>query len=322
VADGGLYIGIEIGGTKLQLVAGDASARVLDRVRITADRATGAAGIRTQIEAGLRKLAAWRDLAGVGVGFGGPVNPRTGRIARSHQVEGWEGFSLRDWLAELAGGAPVTVENDSNCATVGEALDGAGRGFDTVFYCNFGSGVGGGLVTRGGVIYHGAPPGEMEFGHLRLGRGQGETVESRCSGWAVDARIRAHCAEGPRDSALARLVALDPGSEARHLACALAANDEVANRIVLDLADDIALALSHVVHLAHPEVIVLGGGLSLIGDALCEGVGRTLPRYMMKAFHPPPLVRLAELREDAVPVGALHLAAARGGRAAEIRNEP
>ena len=306
-----VYIGIEIGGTKLQLVAGDASANVLARFRATADRTSGGPGIQRQLKAGLDELSAGRTVAAVGVGFGGPIDVRTGRIARSHQVEGWEEFPLRDWLAERTAGAPVVVENDSNTAALGEALSGAGRGFDTVFYCNFGSGVGGGLVTRG-AVYHGAPPGEMEFGHLRLGRGDGETVESRCSGWAVDARVRTICAGGPRDSALARLVALDPGGEARHLGPAVAAGDDLAAQVLRDVTADVAFALSHVVHLAHPDVVVLGGGLALVGEPLQSGVIAALPGYVMKAFHPPPAVRLAGLREDAVPVGALHLAAGRG----------
>ena len=121
---------------------------------------------------------------------------------------------------------------------------------------------------------------------------------------------------------MARLAALDPGAEARHLLPAINSNDELAAGILLELADDIAFALSHVVHLAHPDVIVLGGGLSLIGAPLQVRVSAALPRYVMPAFHPPPQVRLAELREDAVPVGALHLAAGRGGRATETRNEP
>jgi glucokinase len=305
-----VYIGIEIGGTKLQLVAGDGSAaRIRARHRAVADRAAGGPGIQRQIEAGLAELAAGRMIAGVGVGFGGPIDRETGRIARSHQVGGWEGFPLRDWLEARARGAPVAVENDSNTAALGEAVHGAGRGFDTVFYCNFGSGVGGGLVTAGGLVYHGAPPGEMEFGHLRLGREPGDTVEARCSGWAVDARIRAACGEA-RDSALARLVAMDPGAEARHLKPAIAAGDALAARVIADVAEDIAFALSHAVHLAHPDVVVLGGGLSLVGEPLRAAVAEALPKYVMEAFAPGPAVALAALGEDSVPVGALHLAAA------------
>jgi glucokinase len=303
----GSFIGIEIGGTKLQVAARLSSGVALRPVRVPVDRAAGAAGIRDQIVTGLKEFRDAGPIAGIGVGFGGPVDRKTGRIARSHQIDGWEDYPLGDWLSEIAGGAPVVVENDSNAAAFAEATTGAGAKFETVFYCNFGSGVGGALVMNGGMVYHAAPPGEMEFGHLRLNR-DGETVESRCSGWAVDARIRTECARASRDSALARLVMLDPGSEARHLAAALKAGDSLAQQVMHDVAQDIGFALSHVVHLAHPDIIVLGGGLSLVGEPFRAAVAEALRPFVMQAFAPGPAVALAVLGEDAVPVGAMQLA--------------
>jgi glucokinase len=129
------------------------------------------------------------------------------------------------------------------------------------------------------------------------------------------ARIRTECARAPRDSTLARLAAMDPGGESRHLAAALAASDPLAERVLHDVAADIGFALSHVVHLAHPDVIVLGGGLSLVGEPLRAAVAEALAPHVMEAFRPPPWVALTALGEDAVPVGALHLAA----RAAAVR---
>ena len=75
-----------------------------------------------------------------------------------------------------------------------------------------------------------------------------------------------------------------------------------------ELSADLALALSHVIHLLHPATIVLGGGLSLMGKPLLEPVVEKLPGYVMKGFRPLPAVRLAGLGEDAVPTGALLLA--------------
>jgi glucokinase len=307
----GAFIGIEIGGSKLQLVAGGLNCRVTHRVRKTVERGADGPRICSQLEDGLAELRerVHARVNSIGVGFGGPVDRQAGRIVRSHQVAGWENFPLRDWLSERAGRVPAIVENDANAAGLAEAAAGAGAGFETVFYCNFGSGVGGALVTeRGAAIYHGAPPGEMEFGHLRLNR-EGVTLESKCSGWAVDERIRAECARAPRDSTLGRLVAMDPGGESRHLAAAIGASDAVAERVLNDVAADIGFALSHVVHLAHPDVIVLGGGLALVGEPFRAAVAEALRPLVMEAFLPPPWVALAALGEDAVPVGALHLAA-------------
>ena len=300
----GPLVGIEIGGTKLQVVLGDAAARITARWRATADRAGGGPAILKQIEAGLRDLLAGRRPRAVGVGVGEPVDVVAGRTCRSHQVDGWDDVPLRDRLADLLA-ASVAVEDDAHAAALGEATRGAGRGLDPAFYANFGSGVGGGLVT-GGRIYHGAPPGEVEFGHLRLDR-SGATVEDRCAGWAVDRRTRALAREHPT-SDLARRLGSTTGGEARHLAAAVAAGDPLARRVVDEVAGDVAFALSHVVHLFHPRVIVIGGGLSMIGEPLRAAIAAALPAFVMAAFRPPPPVQLAELGEDAVPAGALELA--------------
>jgi glucokinase len=200
---------------------------------------------------------------------------------------------------------PVRVDNDANTATLGEALHGAGAGFNPVFYLTLGSGVGGGLVVDG-KIYHGAKPGEAEIGHVRLDRG-GTILESRCSGWAVDARIRQLKTTEP-NSLLVRLLGGSIGGEARHLGPALQQGDAAAKRVLHETAEDLALGLSHVVHLFHPEVILLGGGLSLVGEPLRAAVERALHSFTMEAFAPALRIRLAGLGEDAVPVGALELA--------------
>jgi len=299
-----LYLGVEIGGTKLQICVGDAAGQVSERFCFTVNKTAGAAGIRSQLEKTIPGLARRVKPGAIGVGFGGPVDWRKGRICRSHQIEGWSEFPIAAWFSELAR-APVQVDNDGDVGALGEALHGAGADFKIVFYVTLGSGVGGGLV-RDGTIYHGAMPGEAEIGHIRLDR-SGTILESRCSGWAVDARIRAAALNNP-GSPLAKCVGAATANEAKFLAAALTANDPVAKQILNETADDLAFGLSHVTQLFHPEVIVLGGGLSLVGEPLRAAVEKALRGYVMEAFAPGPRIALSRLREDAVPVGALSLA--------------
>src|SRR5690606_8505576 len=100
---------------------------------------------------------------------------------------GWSDFNFVSWLTSIVS-VPVFIDNDANTAALGEARHGAGRNFKNVFYMTLGSGVGGGLVQNG-IVFHGALPGESEIGHICLDR-NGGTLESQCSGWAVDAKIR------------------------------------------------------------------------------------------------------------------------------------
>lgn len=298
------YLGIEIGGTKLQLAIGNTRGHILDRRRASVARGQSATDIQSQIAQHLPPLIDQWHPAAIGVGFGGPVDWRTGRICCSHQIGGWSGFDLAGWIRSLTD-RPVRVDNDANTGALGEARQGAGCDANPVFYVTLGSGVGGGLVANS-HIYHGTTPGEAEIGHLRLDR-EGTIVEQRCSGWAVDQRILAGI-RGTPDGILGRLVAGSPGAEARHLPSALAANDPVAHRILNETCEDLAFALSHVTHLFHPEVIILGGGLSLVGEPLRARVNDYLPRFVMEAFSPCPRIALAALGEDAVPMGAFELA--------------
>lgn len=301
------YLAIEIGGTKLQLCIGTETGEILDRRRFLVERSGGAPAIRAHIEPAARELVAQWNPAAIGIGYGGPVDWRTGRIAKSYHIAGWSDFPLGAWLQDLCG-IPAFVENDANVAALGEAHRGAGRGRNPVFYTTLGSGVGGGLIVDGG-IYHGTHPGEVEFGHLRLDR-SGTITEDVCSGWSLDRIIRETIPHHP-ETPLAQLCARRPGNEARHLGPALAAGDALAADILDTMTSHLAYALGFVVQLFHPEIIVLGGGVSLIGEPLRSALQRKLPQHIMDVYQPGPPIVLAELREDAVPVGALVLAAHR-----------
>lgn len=298
------FIGIEIGGTKLQLVRGDSCAAIEQSIRYSVDVANGAEGIREKLKEGIEKLCLDNYIDAVGVGFGGPVDWKTGIVQVSHQVQGWANFNIVNWLHELTG-KPIWVDNDANIAALAEAIHGSGKGYDKVFYITIGSGIGGGMVINE-KIYHGRIPGEAEIGHLRLDK-NGITLESKCSGWAVNKKAKEYIQLNP-SGRLSQLAINNSVPEAMLLRPALEENDHAAKQVINEVADDVAFALSHVVHLFHPDIIVIGGGLSLLGDHLKLPIKERLPFYLMKAFLPSPLVEIASLGENAVPVGALELA--------------
>ena len=122
-----MILGIEIGGTKLQAVLGDASGRIERTERCDVPGEGTEPTCRALVEL-VGKLTGAAAVERIGIGFGGPVDWRQGTICCSHQIEGWANFELGDWLAQLTG-RPVIVDNDSNAAALGEAKRGAGRGF-------------------------------------------------------------------------------------------------------------------------------------------------------------------------------------------------
>ena len=194
-----MYLGIEIGGTKLQLGLG-AGDGVIDALwRGTVVPEDGADGIRRQIEAAIPELLAGakrkrEELKGVGIGFGGPVDDVTRSVIKSHQIAGWDGFPLADWIADIVG-VPAVLGNDADVAGLAEAHFGAGKGLSPIFYITIGSGIGGGLIING-EIYRGCGRGAAEIGHLDAGGiPWSNLVEDCASGWAIADSARRHLEE-------------------------------------------------------------------------------------------------------------------------------
>src|SRR3954453_15166517 len=204
-----LLLGIEVGGTKLQLGLGHGDGRLLGLRRVGVDPARGAAGVLEQIAEESQKVA-WtidttRDrVEAVGIGFGGPVDAGRGVVTTSHQVPGWDGVALADWVRREMGLETVVLQNDADTAGLSEARFGAGVGRSPLLYVTVGSGVGGGLILDG-RIYRGAGLGAMEIGHLRVGPSAPEsedappaTLEQVASGWTIARRARERVAEALR----------------------------------------------------------------------------------------------------------------------------
>jgi glucokinase len=303
--------GIEIGGTKIQVALGTPDGKIIETKRYAVAQEQGATGIQRQILDGLRALREIHAFDAIGIGFGGPIDWKTGRVFKSHHIKGWDGFALADWLrSEL--GVPVVADNDANVAALAEATLGAGRGKNPVFYMTVGSGIGGGIVCDG-KIYHGQHPGEVEIGHTRvpfrdLPLADWPILEKLCSGWALDAQVRAAAKAHPR-STLAELVrGADANGEARFLLEGRQRGDPRAAQIWDDWTRHFALGLSHTVHLFHPQILIIGGGVSQFGQPLLESVREHLEVLVMSAHRGTYEIALARLGEQVVPTGALLLA--------------
>jgi len=294
-----LAVGIEIGGTKLQAGIGLRDGRLIALVRRAVDPAQGGAGIREQIPSLIEEAVAKagcspKDLAGLGVGFGGPVDMKRGRILLSHQIEGWSDFPLRDWLQKKVE-VPVVLQNDAKTAALAEATLGAGQGKKRIFYITVGSGVGGGLVIDGAPDV-GQGLGAGEIGHTWVpdpDSGKPDKLEHVASGWSIGKR-------GSR-----RLGREVSGAEVAALA---AKGDATAKRTVEESAEALAVGIGNVLALLHPERFIVGGGVSLMGD-LWWG---PLKKALVERFAFPPFAQSYEvvpsaLGEEVVVIGAVLL---------------
>jgi len=313
-----MFLGIEIGGTKLQLGIGAGDGNLTASWRGSIDVAARGEGIRRSILAAIPDLLATAGIdrdafRAVGVGFGGPVDDATRSVIKSHQIAGWDGFPLADWLGSTLG-LPVALGNDADVAGLAEALFGAGRGMSPVFYMTIGSGIGGGLIVNGEIL-RGTGRGAAEIGHLkvrdpRTSDGRLESLENVSSGWAIGRYARECAASDPAGGA--KLIAVAGKVElitAETVATAASAGDPMAGRVLDHALDALADAISSVIVLVCPRRVVIGGGVSLIGDELLfEPLRQRIAERVFRPFAGLTEVVPAALGEAVVVHGALTLA--------------
>jgi glucokinase len=340
-----MLLGIEIGGTKLQLGVGSGDGTLVALERFDVEAARGAGGILASIQAAGQALAARHQVRAIGIGFGGPVDPTAGKILKSHQIDGWQDFPITEWVQKTFG-LPVGLGNDADLAGLAEARLGAGKGRNPVFYVTVGTGIGGGLIVDE-KVYRGSGLGAAEIGHLRPGLNADrpeETIESIASGWGIAAAAQAHLV-GPVSHRLKPFMAggsrpLKPEAVRQHLIAEEEATEEYAAdllercdgeverltaKIVAQAAADgnaIALDVLHhawqvlgwgiaqMITLLAPAAVVIGGGVSLMGEQLFFNPLRSaVERYVFPPFLGTFEILPAKLGEEMVVHGALALAA-------------
>jgi fructokinase len=255
-----IRLGVDLGGTKLEIVALDSQGNERLRRRVATPNESYEATLRAV--AGLvrdaeRELGLQPSAATLGIGTPGSVSRATGLLRGSNSVN-LNGRPIREDLARILG-REVRITNDANCFALSEAMDGGGQGADVVFGVILGTGVGAGIVVRGNVL-DGPNAIAGEWGHNPLP-------------WARDnERPGATCFCG-QVGCIETWVS-GPGFAADHLritgsnlssaeiVAGAAARDPACEATLSRYEDRLARSLAHVINLLDPDVIVLGGGMS------------------------------------------------------------
>jgi fructokinase len=263
-----MRIGVDLGGTKIEVVALDASgAQILRRRRPTPPDYAGViaaiAGLVAEVEAELGADGT------VGVGIPGSLSPATGLVRGANST--WLNGGRLDADLAAALGREVCLSNDANCLALSEAADGAGAGASSVFAVILGTGVGAGIVVEGRLL-EGFNRIGGEWGHNPLPwMTEDEFPGPPC--WCGQRGCIEKFLCGPA------LAADADGPGARDASGLPARTDPAARGALARHADRLARALAHVVNILDPEVIVLGGGLSNMAH-LYEDLPKLLPRHV------------------------------------------
>ena len=302
-----MFLGIEIGGTKLQLGLGAGDGTIVKLWRGTVDPETGGAGIRGDIvrnyapllhSAGLKHS----DIRGIGVGFGGPTDDATQSTITSHQIAGWDNFPLAGFLHENLG-SPAVICNDADVAGLAETHFGAGKGLSPIFYITVGTGIGGGLIIDG-KIYRGVGRGAAEIGHVRPVFPQVNLQKQ----WPLEALASGTGIYGRRRDRL-NVEGFPDIPNGRQVVTRAKAGEPEAKAILDEAAQALAEGISTVIKLLCPRRIIIGGGVSLMGeDLFFAPIRKYVAERGFKPFAGLTDIVPAALGEEVVVHGTLALA--------------
>lgn len=275
-ADGSRTFGVRSAPTGVAYGADTVVDRIVEQIEATI--------AETMRDAGVRRDA----FAGIGIGAPGPLDRERGLVIVAPNL-GWKDFPLRDRISDRLG-IPATLDNDANCATVGEWWQGAARGGRHVVGLTIGTGIGGGLIVDG-KLFHGASDVAGEIGHTTIelnGRhckcGNYGCLEAYASGPAIATRAREVLVREGTESLMPRMVNgnLDELTAATVYEAARQ-GDPVANEIVRDTGRYLGTGVANLLNILNPDVVVVAGGVTAAGDRLFVPLGAEVRR---RAFAP------------------------------------
>jgi glucokinase len=273
------YLGVDIGGTKVAAGIVTANGEILSKVRVPMNsrgsETDGLAAVSAAIDAALKNDSKRRaTVAAIGLSSPGPLDPRKGIVINPPNLPCWHNFAITEKIHKMFR-LPAKLDNDANAAALAEAIWGAGKGYQSVFYATLGTGIGAGLVL-GGKIYHGRTGAAIEGGHVsidfhgpRCACGKLGCIEALAAGPAVAKRARERVLAG--EPGREKLLALAGGSAeavtAEMVGTAWRGGDKFAASILEETARFLAIWLGTIVDLLEPDVIIFGGGM---GELMSE----------------------------------------------------
>ena len=304
-----LYVGADLGGTKISAVLANERGQVLRRDYRSTDAGSGPQAVVARLVEAIRAAMGADPIVAVGIGSAG-LCTRDGVISTSPNLPGWKDVPLRD-LVQRELGIATYLGNDANVAALGEHYFGAGRGVRNLVYVTVSTGIGGGVIVDGRLMT-GASGTAGEIGHMVIDPdgpqcpcGQRGCWEALASGTAIARAAAARLSAGADSPDLSGDSALTP--TAVGVAAAARAGDSLAQDVLRQASYYLGVGLVNLVHIFNPELIILGGGVSQIGESL---IGPARAYVAEHAFAvPAKAVRIvtAALGQDSGPLGAVAL---------------
>jgi len=311
VTIGDHVLALDIGGTKLAAGVVSRAGDVRSFVRTPTKVTEGPdAVVKRLLDLGRDALAeagcAAEDMAAVGIGCGGPLDPVSGRVQGPPGLPGWDDVPIVE-LVTAAYGRPSFLENDATAAVLGEYRYGPWGDVRHLLYLTVSTGVGGGLILDG-RLHRGAAGNGGEFGHVIIdwkgrvcGCGQRGCVEAYASGSSIARRAAEALATG-EPSSMRGLPAVTAETVSAHAG----RGDPLARRVWDETTAALGRALAVMINVVEPQLVILGGGVTRAGDALLLPVRRAA---LSQAMRPAGAAARVELSAHGDTVGVVGAAA-------------
>ena len=294
-------IGIDLGGTKIEAAVLGRDGELLWSERLATPTGDYAGTLQAIAELVRRAKIISGDVAGVGVATPGSENPQT-QLHRNANSTCLNGMPLRQDLQRLIG-VQVRTANDANCFALSEAIDGAGSGAPIVFGVILGTGCGGGIVVDR-IVRNGANGIAGEWGHTALpNANESERAKSKC--WCGRACCLEQFISGSAVEMDHALVNSMARISLKHIAAQAKAGDAASAATIDRWIDRLGRALSGVINVLDPDVIVLGGGASLVDGLVARLAPAILPHIFADSWSTP--IRLAKFGDSSGVRGAAWL---------------
>jgi glucokinase-like ROK family protein len=315
----GLVAGIDIGATSIDLAIADFSGKLLVRYSEPASVKDGPIRILGRVCSLLENLIqegglSSKKLDGIGIGVPGPVDYSVGSLVSPPIMPGWDRYPIIQTVQQWFPSSNVVVDNDVNVMALGEIYQGAGKGVDNLIFIKIGTGIGAGIICEG-KIYRGSNGCAGDIGHISVDKngplchcGNKGCLEAVAAGPAIAGRSLT-AAQAGKSPILMRYYE-NNGNILRteDVGSASSEGDALAIEIIRESGQFIGDVLAGLVNFYNPGMIVIGGGVSNLGDLLLSSIRQSVLRRSTPLATRDLLIVFSEIGPDAGVIGAINLA--------------
>jgi len=304
-----MRIGVDLGGTNIAVGLVDDNGKVVEKKSLPTASHRGPEAVLADIVSLCRELINHSPVAirHIGMGFPATVDSVKGIVLSGANI-GFKNKSVSQELLRLLG-IPILLDNDGNCAALGEAKYGAARDSSNSVTVTLGTGIGGGIIIDG-KLYTGTFFGGGEIGHQVIRAGGNLCNCGRRGCWEAYASASAIIRQAKfwQNRVMASAIVEMAGGDLNQITAkiifdAAGAGDGLAREVVDEYVNDLCIGLANIVNIFQPDIVVIGGGVSGHGQGLIDAIDCRMPDMVVGGDVVTKFV-IAELGNDAGIVGA------------------